>query len=142
MPTVPGVGLGGSADGGEPGWEERVTETVNALQSEKRRKQGNRWDVTMTIWMDFPLRLLFREAAERRGMSVSGYIRRAAVAYLCADLGVGWKDALQHVPYPAPAGGSLVRPASINPRNRPGRLEDDGEGFGDWTLPVLRKEVD
>lgn len=142
MPTVPGVGLGGSADGGEPGWEERVIEGINAQEREKKRKRGRTWDVSILIWFDMPYRKVLKMAADSRGMSISGYVRRATAAFISHDLGLPYKDIVRHTPYPAPHTGAMTRTDGTSPRDMKGRQMDNGTGFGDWILPEALGKVE
>lgn len=139
MPTVAGFGLGGDADGGREGWEDRVKTKIHEQTAAQKAKQRRYWDSSLVIWFQLPWRTLVRQAADRRGMSVSGYIRRATSAYIARDLGLSMEEVVEHTPHPAPRGSVMRETGDKHPLAR-GRLKDDGTGFGDWPLPPPPKE--
>lgn len=70
---------------------------------------------------------ILNEAASRRHMSVSAYVRRAAVAIACRDLGLNWDEVMQDEPgfgiYGERPGRAVIRP--------------NGHGFGAWRVTGL-----
>lgn len=70
---------------------------------------------------------LINEAARRRGLSTTAYIRRAAAAIATFDLEASWEDAMADEP-----GFGLYG-------ERPGRavIRPDGHGFGPWQVTGL-----
>lgn len=72
---------------------------------------------------------LLREASKRRGISVSGYARRAIMAFVCHDLELDY--------YTVHADEAPVQVYGI--RGRPARTEARGRGFGAWIVKGLRK---
>lgn len=111
----------------EPGWRERAIAAVRARQrSSKRSTERNNG---LYLFFDDEMRVLLEEAAFRRGISLTGYARRAMAAFIAYDLDLPLPEVLQHHAKPAPyghgGGGRLVR------------TQDDGAGMGPWDITGL-----
>ncbi len=102
----------------------------------KRRGTLENWPSRVTLACDPQLNALLVKAAAARGMSMSGYARRALCAFLAHDLGMDFAEVCALVPKPAPAGqvawGRLSGEA--HPGKHPGRWADDGLGYGTWEV--------
>ncbi len=129
--------LPGDAAGGRPGWQDRLLTLVETNEREKadRRGAGMRvWPARLTLVCSIEFRRLLRAAADARGISASGYARRATAAFVAADLGLAFEDVCALLPRPAGPMGPMVAglPEERRPINNPGRWPDDGQGFGRW----------
>lgn len=93
------------------------------------------WPARITVVSDVEFRRLLRAAADRRGISASGYVRRAVSAFVAADLGLPWEQVCAHVPKPSPPEGTMrALPREQHPLYNPGRWVDDGAGYGSWSV--------
>lgn len=102
----------------KPDWRELVQSKLDKPQDQAR---------TNCIRTNATLDLIINRAARARNLSVTAYIRRAAVAVACADLGIDWDSAMADEP-----GFGLYG-------ERPGRavIRPDGRGFGPWWVTGL-----
>lgn len=136
--SAPREHLPGDAAGGRPGWQARVVDKVIDDQRARRAKQrvSNKWPGRLLIVSDPQLNILVGRAAAARGMSMTGYARRAVCAFLASDLGMDFTDVCSLVPKPSPTGQSAWGrlPGKAHPQKNPGRWVDDGEGYGDWKV--------
>jgi hypothetical protein len=108
----------------EPGWRERAIAAVRARQHEKRRH--NERKNGLYLFFDDPLRVYLDEACHRRNISLTGYARRALVAFLAHDLDVPLEEIAQHTAVPAgygATGGGRLK-----------RTTDNGKGMGLWRI--------
>lgn len=129
--------LGGDADHAIPGWQARITERVMNAQRERQARRGagaKNWPERVQIQMDLPMRHLLRRAADSRGMSITGYVRRAMCAFVAADLGMAFADVAKHTPYPVPPAGPLSIPVEQRRPMDGGAWADDGLGYGTWEV--------
>ncbi|QGJ92779.1 hypothetical protein PBI_BEAGLE_19 [Arthrobacter phage Beagle] len=121
----PNPPLAGWADQSKPGWQQRALERVKARQKGAKRHTERRNG--MTLYFDDPFRVLLDAAAERRGMSLAGYCRRAVAAMIAYDLGLLSSEVMQFTSRPteyrADAGAGRAK-----------RTNDDGIGFGPWRI--------
>lgn len=112
-----------------PGWQERAIERVRARQHKTRRAYERRNG--LYLFFDDPLRVLLDEACMRRNISLTGYCRRALVAFLAHDLGMPIAEVAKHTAVPtnygATGGGRLVR------------TQDDAKGKGPWQITGLEE---
>lgn len=135
---VPRSHLPGDAAGGVPGWQDRVTTAVQDNERTKADRRGagmRNWNARLTVVTDVELRPLLRQAANARGISVTGYVRRATAAFIAADLGVPFAEVCAHMPRPGPALGTMRGlPPEQRPLHNPGRWIDDGAGYGAWEV--------
>jgi len=120
--------LQGWADRDEdPNWMENALERVRARQKgqkpAKSRKSGT-W-----VYYDPPFRVLLDEAAKRRGIGMAGYIRRAVAAFIAHDLGLSFTEVTGH----------LAKPKHVDERVPPGKINDDGKGYGAWLIQEVRE---
>lgn len=117
--------LAGWADQSKPGWQQRALERVKARQKGAKRHTERRNG--MTLYFDDPFRVLLDEAAQRRGMSLAGYCRRAVAAMIAHDLGLKPQETMAHTSRPteyrAEAGAGRAK-----------RTNDDGTDFGPWKI--------
>lgn len=108
----------------EPGWQERAIAAVKRRQH--KTKRHNERKNGLYLFFDDPLRVLLDEACYRRNISLTGYARRAMVAFIAHDLGMPIEEVARHsaVPaeYGATGGGRLKR------------TEDNGRGKGFWKI--------
>jgi hypothetical protein len=88
----------------------------------------------MVVTSDIEFRRMLRAAATARGLSSSGYVRRAVAAFVAADLGLSLPEVAQHMPRPVPEAGPMALPADQHPRLHPGKWADDGTGYGSWAV--------
>jgi hypothetical protein len=114
----------------DPNWMEnalaRVRERQRGNKQQRHRRNGS------YLFYDDEFRAYIDEAAERRGMSLSGYMRRCIAAFLSHDLGVPFSEIVQHTAKPNASMKGTV----------PGmqkRTQDDGRGFGPWIIKDLRE---
>lgn len=111
----------------QPGWQERAIERVRARQLKTRRAYERRNG--LYLFFDDPLRVLLDEACMRRNVSLTGYCRRALVAFLAHDLDMPIAEVARHTARPtdygATGGGRLVR------------TQDDAKGKGPWRITDL-----
>ena len=112
-----------------PGWEELAIARVRARQHENRRH--NERSSGLYLFFDDPFRTYLDEAAMRRDISLTGYLRRAAGGFIAYDLGLPLQEVAQHGARPAPYGGSGG--------GRKQRTQDDGLGFGPWDIIGLEE---
>jgi hypothetical protein len=73
--------------------------------------------------------VLLDEACFRRNISLTGYMRRAMVAFIAYDLDMPLEEVAQHGAQPAPYGG--------NGGGRLKRTQDNGRGMGPWDITGL-----
>jgi hypothetical protein len=92
------------------------------------------WPARIQLVSDIGFRRLLRQAADGRGMSASGYARRAAAAFIAHDLGLPFEQVCALTPRPAPPEGPIRagQDPKDRPVNNPGRQVDDGTGYGTW----------
>lgn len=108
----------------EPGWQERAVAAVRSRQ--RNTKRHNERKNGLYLFFDDGLRVLLDEACFRRNISLTGYARRAMIAFIAHDLGMPVEEVAKHsaVPaeYGATGGGRLTR------------TEDNGKGKGFWNI--------
>jgi hypothetical protein len=124
--------LQGFADPSVPGWQQRAINAVKERQQKTHR--SNERKNGLYIFFDDPLRVLLDEACHRRDISLTGYIRRAMIAFIAHDLGLPLEEVAQHAA--VPAGYGTAGGASL-PRGEGGRLirsTDTGRGRGPWQI--------
>lgn len=134
MATPRGKGLTGSADGAVPGWQERVKSTLNESQAATQKRKKKSRAAMIPLDCDVPFLVMLRQAAESRGMSSSGYARRAVAAFISKDLGIPFPEITKYVSAPYRA-GEMLKPDNENGVHmKPGKTFDNGEGFGEWEV--------
>jgi hypothetical protein len=128
----PNPPLAGWADRSTPGWRRAALDRVKARQKGAKRHTERRNG--MTLYFDDPFRVLLDAAAERRGMSLAGYCRRAVAAMIAYDFGLNPAEVMVHtsrpVEYRADAGAGRAK-----------RTNDDGTGFGPWWITGVAEVV-
>jgi hypothetical protein len=130
--------LPGDAAGGRPGWQDRITGAVDANERAKADRRGagmRNWPARLTMVSDIEFRRLLRQAADARGMSATGYARRATAAFVASDLGLDFSSVCALLPKPSPPEGTMKGlPKEEHPLRHPGRWVDDGIGHGSWRV--------
>ena len=113
-------------DSSKPGWQARAVKGISEFPPDKKQRKK-----VLTVGANVPwqFKSLLTMAARRRGISVSGYVRRALSAFVANDLGMPLEDVLKELPYPAPHGtvGAQWVHNDLTPQDH-----DTGEGYGDW----------
>jgi hypothetical protein len=93
------------------------------------------WPARLTVVCDIEYRRLLRQAANARGMSATGYVRRATSAFIAADLDLPFEAVVALTPKPTPPEGAMKgMPADQHPLRNPGKWRDDGLGHGVWQV--------
>lgn len=108
----------------EPGWQERAIAAVRSRQKETRRH--NERSNGLYLFFDDEMRVLLDEACLRRNISLTGYIRRAMIAFLAHDLGMKIGDVAQYAAEPVGYGKTGG--------GRRERTHDTGTGRGRWKI--------
>lgn len=126
MPN-PRPDLQGFADPSIPGWKDRAIARVAERAHTSRRKNERRNG--MYLLFDDPLRVLLDEAARRRNISLTGYGRRAMIAFIAHDLGMKIEEVAEHAAVPAGYGETGG--------GRPERTKDTGRTKGPWIIKGL-----
>jgi len=123
--------LQGWADRDEdPEWMENAIARVRARQK-KTRVSTKRRNPTC-IQYDDPFRVLLNEAANRRDMGVTAYIRRATAAFIAHDLGMPFTEVVRHTAKPKPRNPQEMKfPEGLS--------YDDGRGMGPWLIEGLQE---
>lgn len=121
--------LQGFADPSVPGWQERAIARVR--QRQRKSKRSTERKNGMYLFFDDEMRVLLDEACARRDISLTGYGRRAMIAFIAHDLGMELEDVARYAAEPAGygagGGGRLVR------------TQDTGIGKGLWRILGLTK---
>lgn len=112
-----------------PNWRQDAIARVRARQTKTRRH--NERKNGLYLFFDDPLRVLLDEACRRRNISLTGYARRAMIAFIAHDLGMEYSEVAQHAAEPAAYGATGG--------NRGTRTHDHGKGMGPWKIGSLRE---
>lgn len=108
----------------DPKWRENAMAAVVARQKKTHRNKDRKNG--MFLFFDDGFRVLLDEAARRRNMSLTGYLRRAATAFIAHDLGLPYAEVAKYTAIPAEygaRGGGVLK-----------RTQDDGRGHGPWSI--------
>jgi hypothetical protein len=108
-------------------WRETILDKVEVKARERRNRNGKIRDAKLVMNVGMGFARALNEAAERRGISRVGYLRRAVAAFLAADLGVPFESIARECPAPTP----FTRERAWVT----GTGDDDGRGFGTWVVP-------
>jgi hypothetical protein len=129
MPNPRG-NLAGWSDPSDPNWRENALRRVRERQTKKHPNVRARRRGVLQLFFDPEYMLYLDEAARRRGMSVGSYGRRAVATWVARDLGIPVTEILQHCAEVSPYGSK----APGGPRPPGVKTQDDGEGYGDWSM--------
>ena len=123
-------------------WQEKAFRAVEEAEK-KRVPQVTAWGNQFHIRMSSPFKSLVRTAAQKRGISLVGYMRRAIARQVAADLDLDFAHVTGFAPYPAAYGERLPDADHLTivlRETRAGRVmyaqscvPDDGTGFGEWS---------
>jgi uncharacterized protein (DUF1778 family) len=106
-------------------WRERIVEQVEATTSKRKR-------LSISVNVDAEQHRLIQEACRRRGISMTGFMRRAAMSFTAHDLELVWDEIM--------ADEQGVKPfAEIgDPAQFRGNVPlASGKGFGEWQIGEL-----
>jgi 2-keto-3-deoxy-6-phosphogluconate aldolase len=111
---------------GGDGWRDMVRDAVAVQAAEvTERHPGASADLRISrVGLSPEAHRFIVEAARRRGISISGYIRRASLAVAAMDLGLDPKDLF----------ALDIGIAPIGRRGAPPSKDLDGELYGDWAV--------
>lgn len=112
----------------KPGWEDRILDKVFSRKL-ARANHDLKWGRELNVTAGKTLKAAVGEAAEKRGMSRTSYMRRAIAAFVAHDLGTTPAKLLEDGPRAAPSGTTLP------PKDAP--PEDGVTGFGPWKIGSL-----
>lgn len=112
-----------------PNWRQDAIARVKARQQKTRR--ANERKNGLYLFFDDGLRVLLDEACRRRDISLTGYARRAMIAFIAHDLGLEYEEVARHAAEPVGYGKSGG--------GRPERTHDHGKGMGAWKITGLRE---
>lgn len=104
-----------------PTWREAALTAVRLSVEDEYSRQPNR---NFRVRVPLQWVKLMQKAARSRGMSTTGYMRRAIMSWVSHDLNMDWFELMEDEPNVAPG-----RPAASNPHVFLG-----GEGFGAWRI--------
>lgn len=110
-----------------PGWRDKVAEGLESSPPKDRTWRAG--IVRPRVELGETLNKAINRAAEKRGMSRIGYIRRAVAAMIAYDLGEEFTDILVDSP--------RIRtyyPSGKNFEQHLKHYGDDGQGFGAWKI--------
>lgn len=112
---------------GGDGWRDMIRDSVaaRAAEARKRSTRGSQTTNISRVGFSVDAQPYLVRAARARGMSVSGYIRRATMAVVAMDLGI---DPLEIFAVDTP-----LTPPGMNGRWQ-STLDLDGELFGRWEV--------
>lgn len=110
-----------------PDWRQVALRRVHAraVAVQGRQTYVDMGRIQMTVG-GFYLKAL-SDAAHRRGMTVTGYCRRAVAAFVTADTGVPWADLLADTPHPEGVTFGTF---------------DPGTGHGQWVASCFVDDTD
>jgi len=121
-------------------WKQRMVDKVGKSEARRTRQRRRDKEYQFHVQATRPLLQAVRAAAKLRGISASGYIRRAVTKQTAKDLGVSWESLLKETPYPAAYGKKMAPPEKVRysvegSTDISDRLAspDDGTGYGDWS---------
>jgi hypothetical protein len=103
------------------GWELLEDAVAQATDTRAARSAGK--TESLAVRLGAGNRTLLKEAARQRGISMEGYLRRAVMAFLVADLGLDWDIVMASEP----------STAGFGKEPRSGRREH-GQGYGRWEV--------
>lgn len=135
MPSIAGHHLPGAADGAVDGWQERAVQGLNSVESNTKEPNGL---TRLSSQVHWKFLALVRLAARTRGISVSGYIRRAVAAFVAHDLQMEFGQVTQFSPGPNTFGQKGSAHRGKDPEKYQDflgkNLPDDGVGYGKWEV--------
>lgn len=106
-------------------WRERIVEQVEANTGKRKR-------LSISVNVDAEQHRLIQEACRRRGISMTGFMRRAALAFTAHDLSLVWDEIMADEPGIRPfaeVGDSAEFRGKVPPAA--------GRGFGEWQIGEL-----
>lgn len=118
-----------------PDWREGFAEEIESTPSRDRRFREDY--VRPSIIVGQRMNVMLNVAAYQRGISRSGYIRRAVAAFIAGDLGVPIEDVVSDSPPPRGYHDNGRVPMDDVTVNDDG--QDSGKGYGEWTLTPSEK---
>lgn len=111
----------------KPDWRETVI--ARSMHSKKFWKTSKGEDKTyVSFRCPKPFMALIDQAAARRGMNRSGYIRRSISAFIASDLGMELSEVAKNFPNTLEADLSHMRSRARSSE------PDDGTGYGNWEV--------
>lgn len=108
----------------KPDFRDVILANVDIKHDKRRRDKLPHRDFRVRVPLSAVTAL--RLAAERRGMSVSAYARRAAIAFVAHDLGISLTELLRDEPLTR---HNSMRIADI--------VSEGGRGHGPWNIERL-----
>lgn len=108
------------------GWRELMRDQLNVTAEERIARQRDHGKAISISRVGFAAAVqpLLVAAAQRRGISIAGYIRRATMAFVAHDLGLDPVDIFEQDMAPSPyARGGMHSSKDL-----------DGELFGQWKV--------
>ena len=111
------------------GWEERAMRRVASRQKGSQRSTERKHG--MYLFFDDDFRIFLDEAAQRRNISMTGYMRRAVAAMVAHDLGIPYEAVVRHSAQPTTYNQTSAR----GPQKK---TFDDGQGHGVWAILQLK----
>lgn len=114
---------------GGAGWRDIIRDQVAVRAAETRAKSnaGSSADIRLSrIHFSVDVHPFLVRAAQQRGISISGYIRRATMARVAADLGI---DPIQLFEM-----DSAIRPLGTRDDRRRAERDLDGALYGRWEV--------
>lgn len=120
-------------DESTPGWQDRLTDSVlgrDLVRGTSGKGVGKREGNHVYINAGLSWKQLVKVAAEKRGASISTYIRRAVAAFIAHDLDITLPDVLEDGPRPCAWGRTGAY------RTDP---PDTGQDYGPWIIGELHE---
>jgi len=106
-------------DPSQSGWQDRLLSVADDQPNARQKDKTRRFPVEIpSYWHP-----LVMEAAKRRNISITGYMRRAIMAFVVRDLGLNWEKVMDDEP-------------STMEYTDPFRAQHDlrGTGRGEWQI--------
>lgn len=107
-------------------WRETILAKVDAKARVHRNQHGRIRDAKLTLNVGLMFAKSLGQAAQARGISRVGYLRRAVAAFIAADLEIPFTQVVSDCPLPSPY--TPERSWST------ARGDDDGRGYGTWVV--------
>ena len=123
-------------DESTPGWQDAVMKRLEERAMARKKplgREANYYRFKLITGKSLPG--LLRMAAEKRGISLQGYMRRALAAFVAYDLGLDMTKVLEDGPATLAWGRTGGK---VLDENGNVITQEDGKGYGQWVINDLR----